>query len=100
MASHRKTHLGGPAEPCTNFIQLQVRNVQVAEAALMEDLSMLACPSEPGGDGGPTVAEDPLGRRGVQPFCQRRQYHGDLGRGSFQTVQRSVASSTERRAAS
>ena len=41
-------HLGGAAEPCANFIQLQVRNVQVAEAALMEDLSMLACSSEKG----------------------------------------------------
>ncbi len=51
-------HLGGAAEPCANFIQLQVWNVQVAEEALMEELSVPACPSEPGGDGGLTGAED------------------------------------------
>ncbi|HEX6483881.1 MAG TPA: hypothetical protein VF043_33960 [Ktedonobacteraceae bacterium] len=47
MASQRKTHLGGAAQPGANFIQLQVQEVQVAEAALMEELSVLACPSEP-----------------------------------------------------
>jgi hypothetical protein len=41
-------HLGGAAKPCANFIQLEVRNVQVAEGVLMEELSVLACPSEKG----------------------------------------------------
>ena len=35
-------HLCGAAEPGSNFVQLQVREVQVAEAALMEDLSVPA----------------------------------------------------------
>ena len=30
-------HLCGAAQPCANFVQLQVRDVQVAEAALMEE---------------------------------------------------------------
>ncbi len=46
-----------------------------------------------------TVAEDPLCGRRIQPFGQRREHHGDLVRGSFQPVQRGVASSTERGAA-
>jgi hypothetical protein len=92
-------HLCGDAEPCANFVQLQVRDVQVAEAALMEELSVLACASEPGGDGGLTVAEDPTGFGSVQSFGQRREHHGDvMGRG-FQPVQGRVASSTERGAA-
>ena len=41
-------------------------------------------------------AEDPFGGGRVQPFGQRREHHGDLVRGSFQTVQRRVAPSTER----
>src|SRR5262249_46389648 len=37
-----------------------------------------------------------LGGGRVEPFCECRQHHGDLVRGSFQPIQRSVASSTER----
>ena len=61
---------------------------------------MLASARQPGGDGGLPVAEDPLSGGRVQPFGERSQHHGDLvGRG-FQTVQRSMAPSTERGVAS
>ena len=60
----------------------------------MEELSVLACPSEPGGDGGLTVAEDAFGGGRIQSFGQRREHHCDLLRGGFQTIQGSVASST------
>jgi len=70
--------------------------VQVAEGVLMEELSVLACPSEPPRDGGLTGAEDSFGGGSVQPFGQRGEHHGDLVRGGFQPIQRSVASSTER----
>src|SRR5215813_11710229 len=60
-ASHRKTHLRRAAEPGANFVQLHVREVQVAEAALMEQLSVLARASQPPGDRGLTGAEDPRG---------------------------------------
>jgi len=43
-----------------------------------------------------SVAEDPFGSGGVQPFGQRRQHHGDLVRRGFQTVQGSVAPGSER----
>src|SRR6266699_2870396 len=66
----------------------------------MEERCVRASASEPGSDGGLTVAEDPFSGGWVQPFCERREHHGDLLRGSFQTVQGGVASSTERGAAS
>ena len=50
-------------------------------------------------DGGLTGAEDAWGFGRIQSFGQRREHHCDLLRGGFQTIQRSVASSTERRAA-
>jgi len=66
----------------------------------MEELCVLACASEPCGDGGLTVAEDPFSRRSIQSFGQRSEHHGDLmGRG-FQTVERGVASGSERRVTS
>src|SRR5262249_55896178 len=46
-----------------------------------------------------TIAEDAFSRGRVEPFGQRRQHHRDLLGGSFQTVQRRVASSAERGAA-
>ena len=63
--------LCGSTQPGLQFVQLEVREVQVAEAALMEERCMLACASEPGGDGGLTVAEDPFGGGNIQPFGQR-----------------------------
>jgi hypothetical protein len=50
-------------------------------------------------DGRLSVAENPLGRGWVEPFGERREHHGDLLRGGFQTIQRSVASGSERDAA-
>ena len=62
----------------------------------MEELCVLASASEPPGDGGLTVAEDPFSRGSIQSFSQRSEHHGDLlGRG-FQTIQRGVASGSAR----
>jgi hypothetical protein len=75
-------HLFGAPQPGSQFVQLQVREMQVTEAALVQALSVLACAREPGGDGGLPVAEDPFGGGSVQPFGQCRQHDGDLlGRG-------------------
>jgi len=87
--------LCGAAQPGSQFVQLQVREVQVAEAALVQGVCMPACTSEPGRDGSLTGAEDPRSRGRVKPFSQRREHHCYLVRGSFQAVQRRVASSTE-----
>ncbi len=53
--------LFGAAQPGSSFVQLEMRDVEAAEAALMEDLSVPACASEPRGDGGLMVTEDPWG---------------------------------------
>src|SRR5258708_38347741 len=71
----------------------------MAEEALMQGLCMVPCASEPAGGGGLCGAEDPVGRRWVEPFGQRRERHGDLVRGRFQPVQRGVAPGGERGAA-
>ena len=88
-------HLFGAAQPGSQFVQLQVRELEVAEIVLVQGLSMLASARQPGGDSRLSVAEDPLGGGRVQPFGQRREHHGDLLRRGFQTVQGGVASSTE-----
>src|SRR2546421_8654905 len=42
MTSQSKTHLFGAAEPGSQFIQLQVRELEMAEAALVQSLRVLA----------------------------------------------------------
>ena len=79
---------------------MEVRDLQVAEAALMEDLSVAACASEPRRDGGLTITEDPFGGGWVQTFGECSKHHGDLLGGGFQMVQGSIVSSAERGAAS
>ncbi len=49
------------AEPCSEFVQLQVWEVQMAEGASVQGLRMLPCTSEPSRDGRLSVAKDPLG---------------------------------------
>ncbi|HEX9134834.1 MAG TPA: hypothetical protein VF844_21320 [Ktedonobacteraceae bacterium] len=72
----------------------------MAEEALVQGLCMFPSASEPGGDGGLSVAEDPLCCGRGQLFSQCREHQGDLVRRGFQTVQWSVTSSTERGVAS
>ena len=83
------------AEPCTNFVQLQVWDVQVAEGALVQGLRVLASTGQPGADGGLPVAEDPFGGGSIQPFGECREHYGDLLRGSFQPVEGSIAPGSE-----
>jgi hypothetical protein len=83
------------AQPRAQFVQLEVREPQLAEGPLMQRLSVLACAREPPRDSGLSGAENPRGRRGIQPFGQCSQYHGNLVRRGFQTVEGGVASSTE-----
>jgi hypothetical protein len=90
-------HLLRAAQPGSQFIQLEVRKVEVAEAVLVQGLCMSPCASQPRGDGGLSVAlrharqpKDPALRPARDP------HHCDLVRRGFQTVQGRVASSTER----
>ena len=87
------------AQPGSQFIQLEVREPEMAEGALVQGLCVLASASHPGGDGGLPVAEDPLGSGRVQPFGKRSQHQSDVVRGGFQTIQGGVASGSERRVA-
>jgi len=54
-------HLCGAAEPCAQFFQLQVCKVEMEEGAFVQDLRMFASTSQPGDDGGLSVAEDTFG---------------------------------------
>ena len=64
-------HLRGAAQPGAQLVQLQVREMEMAEAALVQGVPMLPSSREPPRDGGLTVAEDPLSRGSIQPFGQR-----------------------------
>jgi len=100
MTSQRKRHLLVAAQPGAQFVQLKVWKLKSAKEALMQRLSVLASAGQPGDDGSLTGAEDPLCGGGIQSFGQRREDHGDLGRGGFQTGQGSVAPGSDRGAAS
>src|SRR5215472_13102548 len=93
-------HLRMAAQPGAEFVQLEVRDPKMAEGTLVQGLCMFPSASEPGRNGGLTKAEDPLGSRRVEPFSQRREHHCNVMRGGFQTIQRRIASSTERGTAS
>ncbi len=79
-------HVFGAAEPGAQFVQLEVREPEMAEKALVQDLRVLTSTGQPGSDRGLSKAEDTLSSRRTQPFGQRRQHHCDLMRGGFQTV--------------
>jgi hypothetical protein len=66
-------HLFGAAQPCAQFIQLEIRKLEMTEKVLVEALSMLPSTGEPGSDGGLSVAEDTRGLGSVQPFGQPRR---------------------------
>jgi hypothetical protein len=59
-------HLFGTAEPGAQFVQLQVWEVQMAEEAFVQGLSVRARARQPGGDGRLPVAEDPFGGGNIQ----------------------------------
>jgi len=48
MASQRKTHLSGAAQPGAQFIQLQMREPEMDEEALVQGLCMSPGASEKG----------------------------------------------------
>jgi hypothetical protein len=50
------------AEPCSQFVQLDMWEVQMAEGPLVQRLSVLACTSKPPHNCGVLKAEDPFDR--------------------------------------
>ena len=63
-------NLLGAAQPGAQFIQLQVREVEVGEEALVQGLRVLPSSGQPGGDGTLSKAEDSRSRGRVEPFGQ------------------------------
>jgi len=81
--------------------QLQMREPEGAERALVQGLSVLASTGQPGGDGRLPVALRPARRRKGPVLRPARDPHlCDLLQGGFQTVQGRVASGSERGVAS
>jgi len=71
-------YLSGAAQPGAQFVQLEVREPEMAEEAFVQGLCMFPCTSQPRRDGGLSIAEDAFSRGRVQPFGQRRQHDCDL----------------------
>ena len=88
-------NLLGAAQPGAQLVELQVREMQMAEDALVQGVRVPACSSEPSRHRGLSKAKDPLCGGKVEPFSQSREHHGDLLRGRFQAIQGGVASGTE-----
>jgi hypothetical protein len=77
-------HLCCAAQPGSQFVEAAgAGGADVEMGPLVQRLSVLACASEPCGDGGLLVAEDSFGRRWVQPFgqCEIRTMATRHGRG-------------------
>src|SRR6266581_4009473 len=92
-------HLCGAPKLGAQFVQLQVREMQVAEGTFVQALRMFACAREPPCNRRLPKAEDAFSRGSIQPLGQRRQHNCDLLGRRFQPVQRRVPSRTEGRAA-
>ena len=88
-------HLRGTAQPGAQLVQLEVREMEMEEEALVQGVRVPTCTSEPPRNSGLSKAEDPLGGGRIEPFGQSREHHGDLVRGGFQAIQGRVASGTE-----
>jgi len=60
-----------PPQPCTQFIQLHVRQVEVPNEVVVQHRTVFARPCQPGGDGGVAVAKDAHGSGDTESFGQR-----------------------------
>jgi len=87
--------VGTAAEPGAQFIELDVRQMQALENAVVEHGSVLPSAGQPGGDCGMAVAKDPYCRRDIHPFCERSQHlRNTLGCG-FEAVQWRISARAE-----
>ena len=84
--------LFGASQPGAQFIQLEMREPEMAKEALVQGLCMLASASQPSSDGCLSIALRPVRpRKGPVLRPARDPHHGDLLRGSFQTGEGSIA---------
>ena len=63
-------HLFGTAEAGAQFVQLEVREVEMEEEALVQSVRVCTCTSEPGGDRGLTIAETRSAAEGSSPSAR------------------------------
>jgi hypothetical protein len=81
-------HMSMAAEPCPQFVELEMRQVKVLEDAVVECRTVFTRTGQPPRDGGMAVAKDPYCRCDIDPFRKRGQHlRNALGCG-FEAVQR------------
>jgi hypothetical protein len=71
-------HLRVAAQARAHLIQLHMRDIQMAEGALVEGLRMGSSTQEPPGDGRMPKSKDSFSRRHIQSFCQHAQHERHL----------------------
>jgi hypothetical protein len=81
-------HVRPTAQPRAQFVELDVRQVEVAKDAVVQRRAVCPGPREPGGNGRMTMAEEVHRGGHREPFRQRSQYLRNTLRCSFQAVQR------------
>ncbi len=87
------------AEPCPQFVELEMRQVKVLEDAVVECRTVFTRTGQPTRDRGMAVAKDPYCRCDIDPFRKRGQHlRNALGCG-FEAVQRRVSARAEGRVA-
>jgi hypothetical protein len=74
-------------EPGTQFVKLDVWEVEGTKDAVVQGQTVRAGPRQPGGDGGVPMPKHPHSGSDREPFGQGCQHVGNPVRGGFETVQ-------------
>jgi hypothetical protein len=61
-------------EAGTQFVKLDVREVETLSDAVVQGRAVYSSPCQPGGDSRVAMPEHPQGRGHTQPFRQRREH--------------------------
>jgi hypothetical protein len=81
-------HMSMAAEPCPQFVELAMRQVEVLEDAVVECRTMFTRTGQPTRDRGMAVAKDPYCRCDIDPFRKRGQHLRNALGCRFEAVQR------------
>jgi hypothetical protein len=87
------------AQPGAQFVQLDMREGEVLQGAVMYPCALLSSPAQPGSDRARVRAKYAPSGCHIQAFAQRGEHFSDAGGGSFESVQWGVAAGAEGRAA-
>src|SRR5262249_6974531 len=83
------------AQPCTQFIELEMREGEILEESVVERCAMFPGTAEPGGDSRMAMAKHPHGGGHIQAFGQCCQYLPDALGCCLEAVQRRRAPRTK-----